>query len=149
MRFPNSFLSKTETIYIRDLVDLLDFFPLVQIPPSKMTKDGLTALEAVPAFSVSSISETVTTLICENEDFGYQMGPNYFDEYFEIRIPLVVQQFPNLQHLHLPALHAFYLMDEGKSEHFQRMYEQAVLALRGHEDNRVRRLQIHLDQQVL
>ena len=145
MRFPSTLLQRTETLEVKDFVDLEDFFPFTQMEPPHLNKRST----ASPVHTVQSISGSVTTLICSNEDFAYHLENDEFHHYLCLSVTTALQQFPNLKKLHLPAIDAFWQTVEGRSEESKQAYVKAVRdVIDGSKKECIRKLEVCFDQRV-
>lgn len=158
-RFPTTLLSKTKVVYIRDLIDFDEMFPLY---PS-VTQDGLARGRndqhnhsqvlpwhaAPPAVYLTPVSETVTTVVCLNEDFGYQLEPYEFRPYLCGGVSKLLLQFPNLKRLHLPDEDSFFMYTStARKTELVRAYRDAIMDLQYHDDPEMKALEVVTDQGV-
>lgn len=146
LRFPTTLLYATSHLSVRDFVDLGELFPLLQLPPphfernNETTRFNASTNRSASPYLAPAISYSVTTLVCFSEEFHFY-GNDLFPGYLSTSLEMVFEQFPNLRRLHLPRIKALRIYDQDD-------YINAVKSLGNHADARVRRLKVHLDQEI-
>lgn len=152
MRFPTTLLQHTERLEVKDFVDLEDFFPFMQLEPPHLIALRSAAQEEpymTPIQTSECISRSVTTIACTNEDFAYHLPEDEFFHYLHLSITTALQQFPNLEELHLPARDAFWQSVEGRGTERKEAYMKAIRRIIAEsKDERLRGLKVHFDQKV-